>query len=131
MEFKLMTDAGATMRATHDVRLVVLSVGIAMLASYTALDLAGRVTATQGRSRFAWLTGGAVAMGIGIWSMHFIAMLSYNLAIPITYDLPLVLVSMAVAILASGAALFLVSQEQMGKLQLLAGGLFMGLGIAS
>lgn len=119
------------MIVTQDIRLVILSVVIAIIASYTALDLSGRVTAAQGRVRTVWLVCGAIAMGVGIWSMHFIAMLAYNLPIPITYNLPLVLVSMAVAVVASCAALFVVSRQKMDSLQLLTGGIFMGLAIAA
>ena len=132
MEVKTITDAGIAMMATHNLSLVILSVVIAIIASYTALDLSGRVTVAQGRVRTAlWLAGGAIAMGIGIWSMHFIAMLAYNLPIPIAYNLPIVLVSIAVAVVASGAALFVVSRQKMGGLQLLTGGVFMGLAIAA
>ena len=47
---------------------------IAILAAYAALDVAGRVTSAEGRLRLVWLTGGSLAMGIGIWSMHYIGM---------------------------------------------------------
>lgn len=114
----------------HDLGLVFLSIAIAIVASYTALSLSGRVTVAAGQIRKLWLSGGAIAMGIGIWSMHFIAMLAYNLPIAITYDLPIVLISMAVAIIASGVALFVVSRE-FGLLQLITGGSAMGLGIAA
>jgi NO-binding membrane sensor protein with MHYT domain len=60
----------AALAGRYDYRLVTLSVLIAMLASYAALDLAGRVTAARGRVRFAWLTGGSATMGLGIWAMH-------------------------------------------------------------
>lgn len=127
-----MIDAHLVMSANHDVRLVSFSILIAIIASYTALNLAGRVTVAQGRTRtFFWLAGGAIAMGVGIWSMHFIAMLAYNLPIPIAYNLPIVLVSMVVAVAASGVALFVVSRQQMARLQLLIGGTFMGLSIAA
>ena len=56
--------------ATYDYRLVALSIVIAICASYVALDLSGRVTASRGRPRLAWLLGGSFAMGSGIWSMH-------------------------------------------------------------
>lgn len=62
-----MTDQ--TLLGSYDYRLVVLSVLIAILASYTALNLAGRVTAFRGWGRLAWLTGGATSMGMGIWSL--------------------------------------------------------------
>ncbi|MEQ8757770.1 MAG: MHYT domain-containing protein [Coleofasciculus sp. G1-WW12-02] len=119
------------MSATYDFNLVLLSMAIAIIASYTALDLVGRVTLATGRTRQFWLAGGAVAMGIGIWSMHFIGMLAYNLPMPISYDLSSVWVSMVVGILGSGVALWLASRPQMGWLQLLLGSMVMGLAIAA
>jgi diguanylate cyclase len=119
------------MSGTYNVWIVALSIAVAVFASYTALDLAGRVTAARGRARKVWLAGGALAMGVGIWSMHFIGMLAYSVPMPMTYDVPTVLASMLVAIVASGVALFVVSRRAMGMLQLLIGGVFMGLGITS
>ncbi len=126
-----MTDAGVTLPANHNISLVILSILIAIIASYTALDLSGRVTVAQGQARKLWLAGGAIAMGVGIWSMHFVAMLAYNLPIPMAYDFKIVLASMAVAVVASAVALFVVSRQQMGALALLAGSVFMGLAIAA
>src|SRR5262245_45898029 len=94
--------------------LVGLSVFIAALASYAALDLAGRVTSSRGRARLLWLACGAVAMGIGIWSMHYIGMLAFRLPIPVKYDWPTVLASLFAAVLASAVALFVVSRKEMG-----------------
>jgi PAS domain S-box-containing protein len=99
------------MSGTYQPILVTLSIVIAMLASYAALDLASRVTAAQGRRRAAWLLGGSVAMGIGIWSMHFVAMLALTLPVPTMYDVPLVVLSVLVAIGASLVALVVVSRE--------------------
>ena len=104
---------------------------IAILASYAALDLGGRVTASRGGQRFLWLLGGAGAMGLGIWSMHYIGMLAYSLPLPIFYDWPTVLWSLFAAMLASAIALFVVSRNIMGKLEVLVGGLLMGTGIAA
>src|SRR5258707_5839533 len=95
-------------------RLVALSVLIAVFASYTALDLAGRTTAAAGRVRLAWLAGGATAMGLGIWSMHYIGMLAFSLPVPVSYDWPTVMLSLVAAIFASVVALFLVSRQEMG-----------------
>jgi NO-binding membrane sensor protein with MHYT domain len=64
---------------SYDHHLVALSVLIAMVASYAALDLAGRVTAARGRVQLLWLSGGATAMGLGMWSMHYIGMVAYTL----------------------------------------------------
>jgi len=114
---------------THNPWLVTLSVLIAILASYTALDLAGRVAA-WGRARWAWLIGGAIAMGTGIWSMHFVAMLAFRLPIPVRYDVMLVIVSWLAATVASGLALFLVSHSRLSWRQLTVGGLLMGAAIS-
>src|SRR6266545_4735212 len=116
---------------SYDYRLVALSVVIAMLASYAALGLAGRVTAARGRLRFAWLIGGATAMGIGIWSMHYIGMLAFSLPVAVRYDWPTVLMSLLAAIFASAVALFVVSRRHMGLPQALAGSVMMGCGIAA
>src|SRR6185295_2826219 len=109
-----MTSAGAVLASSYDYRLVTLSVIIAIFASYSALDLAGRVLATSGRQRHLWLAGGASAMGFGIWSMHYIGMLAFSLSTPIEYHWPTVLVSLLAAILASGVALFVVTRARMG-----------------
>ena len=116
---------------TYDYRLVALSVLIAMLASYAALDLGGRVTASRGRLRSIWLIGGAAAMGMGIWSMHYIGMLAYSLPVPVFYHWPTVLLSLLAAMLASAVALFVVSRNEMGPLRIGIGGLLMGTGIAA
>ncbi|WP_306533852.1 MHYT domain-containing protein, partial [Nostoc linckia] len=119
------------MTSIYDLRLVALSIFIAVFSSYTALDLAARVTAAKASAKVAWLIGGAMVMGIGIWSMHFVAMLAFSMAIPIAYDMLIVLVSMLPAVIASGGALFLVSRPVLSIWQLLVGGTLMGIGIAS
>jgi len=125
-----MTEIGAPLVGFYDYRLVALSVFIAISASYSALDLGGRVTAARGWIRSAWLAGGAVAMGLGIWSMHFTGMLAFNLPVPVFYDWPTVLLSLLTAILSSAVALYVVSRKKMGRVQALTGSIFMGLGIA-
>ncbi len=123
--------AAPTLAGFYDYRLVAVSVLIAMLAAYAALDLAGRVTASRGRVRFLWLTGGAAAMGIGIWSMHYVGMLAYRLPVQVFYDWPTVLASLAAAVFASGIALYVVSRNVMTPLRAGIGGLLMGIGIAT
>ncbi len=115
----------------YDIRLVLFSIAIAMLTAYTTLDLAIRVTDAKSQERWRWLLGGAIAMGIGIWAMHFIAMLAFSLPIAIAYDWLTVLISVLPAIFASGLALYLVSQPEFGILQLLSGSLLMGAGISA
>jgi NO-binding membrane sensor protein with MHYT domain len=64
------------MTGSYDSLQVGLSVLIAISASYAALDLAGRVTATHGWARLVWLIGGAISMGVGMRAMHFVGMLA-------------------------------------------------------
>src|SRR3982074_2839433 len=102
------------MKCSYDYRLVALSVLIAVCASYAALELSARTTAARGRVRLAWLIGGAVAMGLGIWSMHYIGMLAFNLPVPVLYDWPTVFLSLLAAVFASAVALFVVSRPKLG-----------------
>jgi two-component system sensor histidine kinase/response regulator len=110
----------------YDGKLVALSVMIAICASFVALDLAGRTSAALGRARLPWVVCGACAMGLGIWSMHYIGMLAFILPVPVLYDLPTVLLSLLAAVVASGIALFVVSRRHFDVLGAVAGSLTMG-----
>ncbi|MDD0974733.1 putative bifunctional diguanylate cyclase/phosphodiesterase [Pseudomonas fontis] len=110
--------------------LVLISLCVAILASYTALDLTGRIATAKGRAVHFWMAGGALAMGIGIWSMHFIGMLAFTLPIQLGYDLPLTALSLVVAVMSSGFALWLVSQPSLPRRMLALGALIMGAGIS-
>jgi PAS domain S-box-containing protein len=123
--------AAVNLIGSYNYALVALSVLIAMFASYAALDLAGRVTAAGGWTRVFWLLGGAGAMGIGIWSMHYIGMLAFILPIPVAYHWPTVLLSLFAAVVASVIALYVVSRQKMGASRAVAGSVLMGAGIAS
>jgi len=116
---------------TYDYRLVALSVVIAVFAAYAALDLAGRVTASRGPARYIWLGGGAIVMGLGIWSMHYTGMEAFRLPVLVEYDWPMVLLSMVAAVSASAVALFVVSRRTMGIAAAALGSLLMGGGIAA
>jgi methyl-accepting chemotaxis protein PixJ len=126
-----MYQADLAISSTYNPTLVTLSILIAVVASYTALTLTERVTIAYGRVRLAWLIGGAITMGIGIWSMHFVAMLAFSLPMPIAYDVWTVVFSTLPAIIASGGALFLTSRRVLNIQELLIGGVLMGIGIAS
>src|ERR1700694_1842299 len=119
------------MTGSYDYRLVTLSIVMAVCAAYAALDLAGRTTASRGRARVVWLAGGAAAMGLGIWSMHYIGMLAFRLPIPVWYDWPIVLLSLLAAIFASAAALHFASGQQMSLWRTVLGSLVMGGGIGA
>jgi diguanylate cyclase (GGDEF)-like protein/PAS domain S-box-containing protein len=116
---------------SYNYKLVVVSVALAMLASYAALDLAGRVTSAQRWARATWLSSGAAAMGLGIWAMHYVGMLALTMPMPVAYHLPTVVLSLLAAIAASGAALFVVSRAKMNVWQEIAGSAVMGSGIAA
>ncbi|NMG21145.1 MHYT domain-containing protein [Brasilonema bromeliae] len=126
-----MLQADVAMSSTYNPFLVALSIVIAVLASYTAVDLAGQITVAKAKARLAWLIGAAVVMGIGIWSMHFVAMLALSLPISMGYDALTVVLSVLPAIVASGGALFLASRPVLNTQQFQAGGVLMGIGIAS
>lgn len=118
------------MSGTYNYWLVALSCGIALFTSYTGMSLAERVTDTEGVGRHAWLGGGAIAMGTGIWCMHTIGMLAFRMPITVRYDVPTVAISLLLAILASLTALFVVSKPRMNRMDVLVGSVWMGGGIA-
>jgi len=117
----------------YDATLVTLSILIATMASYTALDLAGRIAAASGWARHAWFATAALAMGGGIWSMHFIGMLAFRMpGMDLSYDVGLTILSLLVPIVVAGAGFYLASQKGADKpVRLAVAGLFMGLGIVA
>jgi diguanylate cyclase (GGDEF)-like protein len=120
------------MVATYDPWLVVLSVVVAILTSYVALDLASRIVASASRiAKIAWLVGGAISFGTGVWSMHFIGMLAFRLPMPISYDVSITLASLLIAVLVSGFALYAVSHGRWTARRLVGAGVLMGVGIAA
>ncbi len=119
------------MLASYDPWVVSLSVVIAVFASYTALDLASRVTAASRRAATLWILGGAFSMGIGIWAMHFVGMLAYQLPIALAYDVPITVLSMVPAIGISALALFVIRQRSTRVLSLVVAGILMGMGIVA
>jgi signal transduction histidine kinase len=106
--------------------LVVLSVVIGVSATYAALDLGPRIAEAQGRMRLIWLTGGACAVGIGFWSMHFTGMLAFSLPVPVDYDWPTVLLSLLSGIFAAGFSLFVLSRKSIGMAQIASAGAVVG-----
>lgn len=117
--------------STYNQVFVFLSLIVAIIASYTALDMAGRASTTKGRAAKIWLLSGAFAMGMGVWSMHFVGMLAFSLPIYLGYDLWLTFASLVIAIASSAFALWLVSQKTLPLSHLSLGSVLMGSGIAS
>lgn len=92
----------------YNLALVAGSYFVAVLASHIALRVSAR--ADGGSEARAWLAGGAVAMGTGVWSMHFIGMLAFQLPIDVSYDVGLTALSLAIAIVVCGFALRIASR---------------------
>jgi signal transduction histidine kinase len=109
--------------------LVAVSILVGILASYTALSLAMRVRQAQRRARYVWVAGGAMAMGSGIWAMHFIGMQAFRLPLPIGYDTTTTFVSWLLPVVASGLALWQLRYRTVRPRHLAASALLMGLAI--
>lgn len=111
--------------------LVAVSFAVAIFASYTALNMAGRVAGSARSNARIWLMGGGFALGVGIWAMHFVGMLAMDHAMNMRFDPFLTGLSMLIEIGSSLFALWLVSAEKLRLRRLLPGALVMGLGISA
>ena len=119
------------MAGSHNYWLVVLSIVVATLASFVALEFAAALAPRRpGRGQWVWLILGALAIGTGIWSMHFIGMLGFQLPVPVSYDVTLTLLSLLIAAAASAAGLVLAHRGTRGLGWLVAGGVLIGIAIA-
>ncbi len=119
------------MSGHYDFWIVFMSLVIAIVASYSSLDLAGRVAYSTGFRKWVWLIGGSGAMGIGIWSMHFIGMLAYKMSMPMTYDLGIVGLSIVASFVGSLIALLVIGKEQLTTVRLMVGTIFMAIAIVA
>jgi len=115
---------------TYDPYLVALSILVAGFASYTALDLGGRVAPAQGPTHRIWLAAAALIMGGGIWSMHFVAMLAFVLPMPMSYDVGLTVLSLILAILATSGGFYVISRSGISRPRLILSGVCMGVAIS-
>ena len=119
-----------TLSGIYDPLLVLLSMGVATWASFVALNVASRIWSSTGRVRAGWILAAATAMGGGIWSMHFIAMLAFALPVPVAYGVPVTLISLAIAVDFTAVGFVIVAGGHTPRRLVLAGTL-MGLGIAA
>lgn len=115
---------------SYSMTLVFLSYFISAMSSYTALDLGARLHYAKGRGRVFWLCAGAVSMGLGIWAMHFVAILALHLPIAVQYDNLIVFFSIILAVLSSALTLWIVSEQSMSKTRVITGSVVIGSGIA-
>jgi len=117
------------MEISYNYYLVVLSYVIAAYASYGALSISGRLI--NSHSKRKWLLAGSASMGCGIWSMHFIGMLAYEMSMPMSYDPALTVFSGIIALTASALAMYLIGWNEFTKKRAVIGGIVMGLGISA
>jgi signal transduction histidine kinase len=110
----------------HNHGLVVLSVVISILSAYAALSLVEQIRDARGRAWLAWLAGGAVVDGIGTWSMHYTGKLALRLPVPLLLDWRMVLLSLLVSIVGSGAALLVLSRGKIGWPRAVVASIFLG-----
>ena len=117
--------------SSHDPWLVVASLLIATFAAYVALDLAKRVRTNDVDIALSWWAGGSVAMGTGIWCMHFLGMLAFSLPIALGYTRGLTFASWVAAVAVSAVALFVASRGKLSWRTLVGGAVAMGVGICA
>ena len=132
-QFFLFRDGAPTLLLTgrYDWPLVLLSLAVASLTSALALQVAGMAKPAKGWRRQLMLATGALALGGGIWSMHFIGMLAFQLCAQIAFDAHITAMSMAPALVASWVALALLARHQLEVWRLIVGGVLVGAGIGA
>ena len=111
--------------------LVFLSIAVAAVASYSALHIASRVAQSSGAKKKVWLLIGAMIMGMGIWSMHFIGMMAFQMRVGITYDTYLLILSILASFIGSLIAFSICIQKQLSRRRLLISSITMGSAICS
>lgn len=131
--FQLGPIPSDTISGYFDLKLVFVSYIVAIFASYVALSIAGslRSSGVDRLNYWRWLLSGALVMGMGIWTMHFIGMEAYIMDAPMQYDTFLTALSLIIAIIASAFALFWVARTSVSLGRIFWGGVIMGLGIAT
>ncbi len=130
MEANHIIDPANVLTETYSMPLVVLSVLIAIVSSFSAFGTAERIyQASRTRYKIIWTSFGAIALGFGIWAMHFIGMLALSLPIPVVYDVNITLLSVAPAIIASSVVLWMMAKPSYSRINLIIDGVLLGAGI--
>ncbi|EFU43245.1 diguanylate cyclase/phosphodiesterase with MHYT sensor [Paenibacillus vortex V453] len=119
------------MDGSYNFYIVGLSIVIAILASYSALNITSKISDASGKSRFFWLFGGAMVMGSGIWSMHFVGMLALHMNMNVKYDVALTIMSMLASVVSSFIAFYITMPRDINWFKIAIGGLIMGSGIVT
>ncbi|QSS99935.1 bifunctional diguanylate cyclase/phosphodiesterase [Pontibacillus sp. ALD_SL1] len=115
----------------YDGEIVLLSIIVAVIGSYLALDSCQHITRSRREMKQIWLGVGATTMGLSIWSMHFIGMTAFNVGIPIQFNWWMTFLSILPAIGASYIAFYVLDKELVGRIRIVISAIFMGVGISS
>jgi diguanylate cyclase (GGDEF)-like protein len=121
----------AYLPSSYDPWVVVAWLRIGRFSSYVALDLAKRVRTDDRGVALSWWVGGSIAMGTGIWCMHFVGMLAFSLPIALGYSRALTFASWVAGVAVSAVALFVASRGSLTWRTMASGALAMGLGICA
>lgn len=116
---------------TYDVPLVILSVLVAIFSSFVALNISSQLSERNNSLKIRWVLSGSVVMGLGIWAMHFIAMLALHSSMEVTYSLPIVILSIIPALMSCAIAFSIISRPVVSRKSLLVGAFLIGSGIIS
>lgn len=126
------TDFSVAYHGHHAMALVLLSLLIAVLAAYTSFSHRHLMQSSGNNvSRWLWHSSGAVAMGLGVWAMHFTGMMSLQLPVEVNYQLGLTLLSVLPAIAAAYVTLQVVAAADQRPVHIMTGGVLMGAGIGT
>lgn len=117
------------LEGSYNYYIVALSVVIAILASYSTLNITAKISDASGKIKYFWLLAGSIVMGCGIWSMHFIGMLAFHLPVAMKYDIGLTLISMLASSASSFIALYITTPKNISTKKVALGGFFIGSGI--
>ena len=132
--FTLPDDPSLLSYGIYDSKLVLLSLLVAIFSSWMGLQIAGQArqhSGQQSNQRTVFLLTGSLALGAGVWAMHFIGMLAFNLCTQVAYNPMTTILSSLPSIFASYVALSLIARERLGGCGLLVGGVLVGAGIGA
>ena len=118
------------MNITYDLNLVFLSAITAVIAGFLTIEMSREIVVNEGLEHWVLLGISSLTMGMGIWGMHFIAMTALSMRTQITYNFPLVLISLIAAIAGCLQGLYIVSRPLINNMTLIAASISMGSAIA-
>lgn len=121
--------AETVIRGDHSHGIPLAGMLLATLAAWVLLPVADRYHTISGAMRYLWLGAGSLAMGIGIWAMHFTSMMAYHLPFPLAYDVSITLLSVLPAVLASATSIVMYLSAANSTHKLLLAALCMAVGI--